>query len=152
MSILSPNKPQSSVQKAMDRMFEDFFDHARDWGLKRAHRPLTDFVPAIDMKESGDKVRIKAELPGMDEGDIKVSLDKDVLTIKGEKKIEEEHDEKDQHYHECSYGSFLRRIQLPWEVDREKVTAKVKKGVLKIHLEKAEEARKVSRDIVIQSD
>ena len=75
MSILSPNKPQSSVQKAMDRMFEDFFDHARDWGLKRAHRPLTDFVPAIDMKESGDKVRIKAELPGMDEGDIKVEVE-----------------------------------------------------------------------------
>jgi HSP20 family protein len=100
-----------------------------------------DWAPAIDVYESDDKVVVKTELPGMSEKDIEVDILGDTLTIKGEKKNEQE--QKDAHYHrlERVYGSFHRSVTLPGEVETAKARATFKGGVLEIELPKTEAAK-----------
>ncbi len=127
-----------------DRLFDDFF---RDpFGLIPFRHFDTEFLPRVDVVETGKEVKVTAEIPGMEEKDVEVSLDKDVLTISGEKSSE--HAERDGQYHrmERTYGSFRRDIQLPSEVDPEKVDATFTKGVLTITLPKpAESVRRVKK-------
>jgi HSP20 family protein len=98
--------------------------------------------PALDIAENEDKVTLTAEVPGMKAEDIDVTLERGVLTIKGEKKFEDER--KDDNYHriERSYGSFQRVVQLPTEVDEDKVTANYKDGVLTLEMPKSQAAKK----------
>ncbi len=147
------NRPQGSietspVQKLFNQMLEDFWDTR---ALPQNTKPMAGFSPKINVKESDHTLQVSAELPGMDEKDIDVSIDKQYLTISGEKKAESQRDEKGVHYYECSYGSFARKIPLPFEVNLEKVDASFKKGVLNIQLEKAEAAKVLSRKIPIQN-
>ena len=106
--------------------------------------------PKLDVAELKDKFEIKAELPGMDEKDIELSLDDGLLTIIGEKKAET--DEKDKGYYlkECSYGTFSRSIRLPDNIADDKIEAKFKKGVLTIDLPKKEVISPKSRKIAIK--
>jgi HSP20 family protein len=108
--------------------------------------------PKIDVAESKDAIDITAELPGVDEKDVDVTLADDVLTIRGEKKSEREEQDKDKNWHvvERSYGSFSRAIPLPFEPDATKVEAKFDKGVLRIHLPKSEETTKKEQKIEIK--
>jgi HSP20 family protein len=101
-----------------------------------------EWLPAVDISETEDKLVIKAEMPGLDGKDVDVSISADVLTIKGEKKKEKE--EKDEHYHcvETYSGSFQRSFRLPHNVQTGKIEATFDKGVLKITLPKTEEAKK----------
>ena len=100
-----------------------------------------DWAPAIDVFENDKKVVIKTELPGLSEKDIEVDILGDTLTIKGEKKKEDE--KKDRHYHrlERVYGSFHRSVTLPAEVTSEKTKASFKNGMLEIEVPKKEEAK-----------
>lgn len=109
-----------------------------------------DAWPAVDVTESRDKYTVTAELPGLDKDDIDVTLEDDVLTIRGEKKKESE--AKDESYHrvECSYGTFTRSLRLPGKVDPEHIKASFKKGVLTLSIPKPEEER--GRKIEIKSD
>ncbi|GIK40693.1 MAG: hypothetical protein BroJett011_45260 [Chloroflexota bacterium] len=106
-----------------------------------------DFSPRVDVTENEKEVRITAELPGLEEKDIDVSLSNDVLTISGEKKAERE-DKGDNYYRmERSYGSFHRSIPLPTEVDTDHCDATFKNGVLQITLPKVhlkESAKKIT--------
>jgi HSP20 family protein len=99
------------------------------------------WLPAVDVSETGDKITVKAEIPGMEAKDIEISMVGDTLTIKGEKKAEKE--EKDENYHmvERSYGSFNRAMKIPAMVDAEKVEATYKNGVLTVVLPKKEEVK-----------
>jgi HSP20 family protein len=108
--------------------------------------------PKIDVAESKDAIEVTAELPGVDEKDVDVTLADDVLTIRGEKKSEREEHDKDKNWHvvERSYGSFSRAIPLPFEPDATKVEAKFDKGVLRIHLPKSEEVTKKEQKIEIK--
>ena len=108
--------------------------------------------PKIDVVESKDAIDVTAELPGVDEKDVDVTLADDVLTIRGEKKSEREEHDKDKNWHvvERSYGSFSRAIPLPFEPDATKVEAKFDKGVLRIHLPKSEEVTKKEQKIEIK--
>ena len=108
--------------------------------------------PKIDVAESKDAIDITAELPGVDEKDVDVTLADDVLTIRGEKKSEREEQDKDKNWHvvERSYGSFSRAIPLPFEPDAAKVEAKFDKGVLRIRLPKSEEVTKKEQKIEIK--
>ena len=139
------------LQRRMNRVFEDFFG---DWGLE----PLggsgaeRDFLPNIDVAETDKEITITAELAGMDQKDVELTLNDDILTIRGEKKQESEHKDAKSFHRECSYGSFVRSIQLPAEVDQDKVKAEFKKGVLKIQLPKVETEVSKSKKIDIQSD
>jgi len=124
------------------RNFDDFFNRFFDrdfWApgdLFREDRLL----PSVDISEGKKDIIVKAEIPGVEANDIDISLNGKLLTIKGEKKQEKE--EKDENYHrmERSYGYFNRTIELPAEVDPEKVEASYKKGVLKIELKKTRES------------
>ena len=100
-----------------------------------------DWAPAIDVYENDDKVVVKTELPGLDEKNVELSILGDTLTIKGEKKKEEEKQEKHYHRLERSYGSFQRSITLPSQVVHEKAKASFNNGVLEVEIPKKEEAK-----------
>ena len=106
--------------------------------------------PKLDVAELKDKFEIKAELPGMDEKDIELSLDDGLLTISGEKKAETEEKDKGYYLKECSYGTFSRSIRLPDNIADDKIEAKFKKGVLTIDLPKKEVIPPKSRKIAIK--
>ena len=108
--------------------------------------------PKIDVAESKDAIEVTAELPGVDEKDVDITLADDVLTIRGEKKTEREEQDKDKNWHvvERSYGSFSRAIPLPFDPDPAKVEAKFDKGVLHIHLPKSAEMAKKQQKIEIK--
>ncbi len=108
-----------------------------------------DLAPKLDVAEMKDKYEIKAELPGIDEKDIDVSMDDGVLTISGEKKAEAESDDKGYYLKECSYGSFSRSIRLPENIADDKIIAKFDKGVLMIDLPKKEPTVAKTKKIAI---
>src|SRR5438128_10306686 len=108
--------------------------------------------PKIDIAESKDAIDMTAELPGVDEKDLDVTLANGVLTIRGEKKTERDEQDKDKNWHvvERSYGSFSRAIPLPFDPDPAKVEAKFDKGVLHIRLPKPAEVAQKQQKIEIK--
>ena len=130
--------PLLSLHREMNRLFDGIF---RDFDLTFPGtwgRETTEAVsPRVDVSETETEVHVAAELPGIEEKDIEVTVAEGVLTIRGEKKVEME--EKDNNYHrvERSYGTFHRLVSLPAEVDRDKAEAVFKKGVLHVTLPKA---------------
>ena len=131
-------------RKEMDRMWDEFF---RETPFTRR---LTEWTPSIDMSETKDNFVVKAELPGVDQKDVNVTISGDILTIKGEKKQETEEKDEHRHYVERFYGSFQRSFQLPSNVKTEKIDATFDKGVLKIMLPKTEEAKKKEIEIKVK--
>jgi HSP20 family protein len=134
MLDLMPRKPLSelsTVRSEMDRLWNRFLD---EWPLPTAF--TKGWTPSADISETKDKLIVKAELPGLEPEDIKLSLSGNMLTIEGEKKKEKE--EKDeQHYSLERYcGKFQRCFRLPVEVEENKVEAKFDKGVLTINMPK----------------
>jgi HSP20 family protein len=146
----------SAMRDEMDRMLERF-EHGwphleRGWSrlpsLLRGEAVMT--VPELDVRESADAIVVEAELPGVDEKDVNVTLKDGVLTIKGEKKNETEQKGESYHMMERSFGSFERSIRLPDSVDETKVEARFDKGVLSVAAAKKPEAVKAERKIEIK--
>ncbi|MGR3176475.1 MAG: Hsp20/alpha crystallin family protein [Candidatus Anammoxibacter sp.] len=100
-----------------------------------------DWNPSIDVYESDNEVLVKADIPGLNKDEMDISILDDMLTIKGEKKTENEVSKESYYKSERFCGSFNRTIQLPSEVDEDKVKATYKDGVLELHLPKKEEAK-----------
>lgn len=98
--------------------------------------------PDIDLYEDQNEIVVKAELPGMTKDDIQISLNDNILTIRGEKKKEEEDQGKDYYRSERVYGAFVRSLALPAEINPDKVRATFRNGVLEIRLPKTEQAKK----------
>ena len=136
MRALAPWTGMTGLRKEMDRLFDRFLKP--EWPEMPT---LGEWEPTLDVGETKDALTVKAELPGVEQKDIGVSLQDGVLTIKGEKEAEKE--EKDKRYHrvERSYGAFFRSISLPAAVEADKVTATFKDGVLTVTLPKAPEAK-----------
>ena len=126
--------------------FETFFE---GFNLPGVFSEESGFAPAFDVSETEDALIVKAELPGMEEKDIDISLSEGILTIKGEKKHEKESESGCYHTVERRYGAFSRTMRLPTEVDTEKVDATYKNGVLHVTMPKTEEAK--PRKIEIKS-
>jgi HSP20 family protein len=105
--------------------------------------PLTtaSFVPAVDVYEDDKKVVLKLEVPGIEEKDLDVRVENHTLTVKGERKFEQEEKEENFHRIERRFGSFYRTFTLPSTVDTENVDAKYEAGVLKLELKKKPEAQ-----------
>ena len=101
----------------------------------------TSFAPAVDVYEDEHQVKLKIEVPGIDEKDIDVRIENNTLTVHGERKLEKEEKEENFRRVERQYGSFTRTFTLPTTVDSEKVSATYDKGVLKIALPKKAEAK-----------
>ncbi len=131
----------------LQRIVEEFFDTE----LSQRKSGLTGFVPNIDLEETPDSLVVTAELPGIDEKDIEITLERDSLILQGEKRQEKEESIKGRRYIERSYGNFMRTIPLPSLVDREKVEATFKKGVLTVNLHKTAAAKNEGRKISIKS-
>ena len=99
------------------------------------------FTPSIDVKENEKEFIIKAELPGVEEKDIEITVTNDAVTIKGEKKEEKEDKDKNYYYMERSYGSFSRVIPLEAEIESSKAEARFKNGILDIKILKNQSAK-----------
>ena len=148
-----PSMSQSleSLHHDMNRLFDDFLPSA-----ERRHMPsgkgfFTNLSPAVDEAEDEKAYYVTAELPGMDEKDIDISLADNVLTIQGEKKLEKEEKEKNYHMIERAQGTFRRVLALPTEVDENEVEASFRKGVLSIILPKSKQAQAKEKHIQIKA-
>jgi HSP20 family protein len=135
----------------MERMMGDFFGR-RPWWPERWFRTegmeLT--APVVDLYEEKDDIVVKAELPGIEKDKIEVNLTDHTLTIKGEKKKEEEIKEENYYRSERSYGSFVRTLELPKDVHTDKVKATFKNGILEVRLPKTEEAK--AKEVKVKVD
>jgi HSP20 family protein len=140
----------SAMRSEMDRMLERFergfprFPH-----LFRSENGAV-LVPELDVRENTTSFTIEAELPGVEEKDVSVTLANGVLTIKGEKKQSKEEKSDNYYMAERSYGAFERALQLPDSVDEAKVEARFDKGVLRITATKRPDAVKAERRIEIK--
>jgi HSP20 family protein len=130
-----PFRDVMALQNRVNSIFRDFNDGA--------DAPLTtaSFVPAVDIYEDEKKVSLKLEVPGMVEKDLDVSVENNVLTVRGERKFEKEEKEENFHRIERRYGSFSRSFTLPSTVDTEHIQAHYQAGVLKLDLMKKPEAQ-----------
>jgi HSP20 family protein len=144
--------PFSSFQREMNKLVDNWFGGFNPSPWTPLERGLaTTFTPCVDVSETDKEIKVSAELPGMDEKDIDVSLTRDTLTIKGEKKEEKEEKGEDYYRMERSYGSFTRSVPLTVEVDTDKVQATFKKGVLEITLPKTPEAIQETKKVAVKS-
>jgi HSP20 family protein len=139
----------SAMRDEMDKVFQHFERGFSRWPtLFEQGSPM--LVPELDVRENTTSITVEAELPGVAEKDISVTLANGVLTIKGEKKQEMEEKSENYHLSERSYGSFARSLRLPETIDESKLEAKFDKGVLKITAAKRPEAVKAERKIEIK--
>lgn len=123
----------------LDRMCDSFIGKLpRFWSEDYREGRWT---PRVDISESKDDIIVKAEIPGMTKDQIKVSLQDNILTIRGEKKQEQEEKEASFHRVERSYGAFVRSFSLPTLVRSDQIKASYKDGILKITLPKVEEVK-----------
>ena len=144
---LSTNPPSPSLDpllqlhREVDRLFDDAF---RGFGGRWPRLTLPTVAsewrgllrPALDIQESDKQYRITLEAPGVDEKDIQLSLDDDVLWIRGEKRQEQEHKDGQFHRVERSYGSFQRALNLPEDANQDAIKASFKNGVLTVTIDK----------------
>ena len=130
--------PVSALQEEMNRLFESF-------GHFPAGAWSSDMAPRLDVSETDKEIDIDAELPGMDDKNVEVSVSGDTLTIRGERM--DQRDEKNKNYRlmERSCGSFARSLNLPFDVDPKNVSAKFDKGVLHIAIQKPENVAKSAK-------
>jgi HSP20 family protein len=118
------------LHREIDRLFNEFAQIPGANGLP------ANIVPKIDISETDKAIEVSAEMPGLERKDIDISIEDDTLTIRGEKKIEEDQKDKNVQHSERTYGVFMRVLQLPPGVDPSSVEATMSNGVLKITIPK----------------
>ncbi len=147
---------RDDIDRAFDRMFADWprFGDLTRRGIfdNDAFFAKPDVAaPIVDVSEDDKAYRIEAELPGVDESDIDVTVTGNRLSLRGEKKSETEKRDKNIHMSERRYGSFERTFQLPDDVNADKIKAKFSNGVLKLKLPKSAKAKSKERKISVKS-
>lgn len=125
----SRETPWLSLQREMNRVFDDAF---RGWDLPMISRGGQ--WPSVELSERDDEIRVLAEVPGLTERDIDLSIEEGMLTIRGERKGETRDEERG--YSECFYGKFERRVALPSDVEVDKANARFDNGLLTVTLPK----------------
>ncbi len=149
-SLIIPRRTRRSVHPVLragfpvDRLFEDLWG-----GFDAAPLAPAAFTPRLDVKESDAEYVVTAELPGLEEKDVEISLEDDVLTIRGEKRAEHTDENAGYKHVETVTGRFERRLALPTEVDAESVSATSKNGVITITLPKRAEAQPSTHTIPV---
>jgi HSP20 family protein len=125
--------------RELDELQQRFEDAWRFWpSMRRFPFDNGEWLPAMDMFEKDDRYVVKAELPGMKEEDVDISLVGNRLTLKGERKAETEVKEENYYRSERSYGNFFRSIDLPSDADPDKIEANYEDGVLEVTIPKTE--------------
>jgi HSP20 family protein len=135
------------MQRDINRMFDRLFRGGLE---EEGNLAASAWSPAVDVAELDDRYEVKLELPGVPKDDVKISLEGDHLTVRGEKRQEKESKGKNYHRVERSYGAFQRSFTLPAHVRSEKVEAAFTDGVLTVTLPKAEEARPKQIDVKVK--
>jgi HSP20 family protein len=130
----SPWRDVVSVQDEMNRLFDGLMRH-RDGG------GVGEWMPAVDISETDDEFIVAADVPGLKNEDIKISVANNVLTLRGERKSVREDKKENFHRVERTYGAFERTFSLPSGVKSENIRAKYKDGVLEVRLPKSKEAK-----------
>ena len=140
--------PFELLRHDMDTLFDDFF---RGFEMEPFFgRHAARFSPKVDITENDREILVTAELPGMNEKDIDITLNHDSLTIKGDKKEEKEDKGKDYYRMERSYGTFCRTIPIPVEIETDKVNALYRKGILTIKIPKSAKALEEKKKITVK--
>lgn len=146
--------PTYELTRGMSDIFDTFFrrfDEEPGSPLMRREFGFS-AMPSIDVDETDREVTVSADLPGLEEKDINVSLDGDILTLSGERKHEKEERRKNYHRVERAYGSFSRTVALPEGIDHDNVKATFKKGVLTVKIAKLPGAKSLQRHIPVQPE
>ena len=140
------------------RLWRSPFDNLFDTFFNDSHLPAAvgnggavSYSPRIDVKESEAAYEISAELPGLEEKDVEVTVADGILSLKGEKSAEQEVQDNNYYRKERVYGSFERSFHLPDEVEADKVEANFKNGVLTVGLPKSEEAKSVVHKVEVKA-
>jgi HSP20 family protein len=125
----------SDIQSEVNRLFDNFFGRPGGSGAGRS------WAPAVDLYETTDDLVLTMEVPGVRDKDVTVSITGDLLTIKGERRVEQDVKEQQLLHVERAYGKFERLVQLPIPVQADKVKATYRDGVLEVRLPKTEEIK-----------
>jgi HSP20 family protein len=147
---------RGDIDRAFDRMFKDWprfgslmtpdlFNGEGFFGKAAA------IEPRVDVSEDDNAYEITAEMPGVEEKDVEVTVKENRLTVRGEKKTEREEKKKDYHMTERSYGSFQRSFLLPQDIDADKIKAEFAKGVLTLTLPKTAPTKTKERKVAIKA-
>lgn len=131
-----------SLRKEFPEKFEDFLEEESS-GRRR-------WIPEVDVYETDNEIKLKAELPGVNKEDIEVNIENNVLTISGEKKTEKEETEENYHRIEREFGRFKRGIRLPEGTDKESIQAKYNDGVLEVSVPKTEKTKRKQIPVEIE--
>ena len=143
--------PFQSFRSEMDRLFDSFLGGLPSLTTFRQGLPSAQVMtPALDVKENEKEIVVKADLPGMDDKDIHLTIHNGILSLRGEKKSEHAEERDNYHVMERSYGSFQRSIRLPETIDEDKAEARFDKGVLTITLPKRPEMVSAQKKIEIK--
>jgi HSP20 family protein len=140
-----PARELNSLQSEMNRLFNTFFDAPP----ANNESPVRRWVPAMDLVETQDAFIVRADLPGLDEGDISIQLENDVLTVSGERKADHEQEGGGYYRVERMVGSFARSLTLPDGIDPEGVAASFDKGVLEVRIQKPEQVKPRKVEIAV---
>ena len=145
-------EPWRSFRDEMDRVFEQFSKGFRMPAFEPPWSRESELsIPVVDFTEDDKAYTVTAELPGIDEKDVDVTVNAGMLTIKGEKKQEKEEKDKNYYLSERSYGSFQRAFSLPEGIQQDKITAAFAKGVLTVTVPKSADAQKAQKKIEIKA-
>ena len=133
----NPTRDLWRVRTDLDRLFNQLFSRTQEGD----EYPEVDWSPHLDIAENDSNFIINVELPGLKQDDITITIQNDVLALKGEKTVEK--DSKNHNYHLCerSYGNFVRSFRLPNHINSEKIDASFKDGILTLILPKLEETK-----------
>jgi HSP20 family protein len=132
-----PFREATSLQRRLNSLFEDYNRQQGDSGALA----MGAFLPPVDIYEDEHKLRLKLEVPGVSQQDLDVQIENNTLTVRGERKLEQEEKEENFHRIERRYGSFSRSFTLPSTIDSASVKAAYENGVLRIDLAKRAEAK-----------
>ncbi len=138
MALMKWEPPEglTILRRDMDRLLDDFFSHGP---FHFGHE--SDLSPSVEVADTNDAVVVKAQVPGISQESLQVSVTDDSLTLKGEMKEEDKEEEKNYYRREFRYGSFARTIPLPAPIQSEKAEAKLKDGILEVTIPKSEKAK-----------
>lgn len=160
------SRPFVGLQRQINRVFDEFFDDLyEDFPLTRPEMGrrmmgsggrgtlgMSRFSPHLDLSETGESFKITVDVPGMSEDDIEITVSDNTLMLSGDRSMEREKEDENYYRRERSYGMFRRRIPLPENIERDKISATFKNGVLTIDVPKNEEAQKNWRKIEVKSE
>lgn len=143
-----PAWDSGTFERRVNRLFNDAFG-ALDW--QGGNGTTAKWLPAVDIFEDQNAIRLTAELPGVRPGDVKITIENDVLTINGAKQQVAEENTERVHRYERTYGTFERSFTLPTTVDAGAIKANYEHGVLTVTLPKAEKAKPKVIEVQVSS-